>query len=226
MFCPECGKEIPDNSKFCFRCGTSLEQVIRLSAIVYRDQSIPQPYPAVGEVVAQSASPALEAALGGPETVGQQSTPSAHIEVETGATQVDTGAARPDSHIARRESYIVRHWRGELSFRRSYWVNGVIIFHFVTNVAAAIAVTLTVEETLALRQEGWQGLADLFVIAALAELFLILVTYVWALVGVWRAASRYQGKKVWAVLAKIQMCLGAIISLGIFLNALTTVAVL
>ena len=27
MFCPKCGKEIPDGSKFCSYCGEKIEQV-------------------------------------------------------------------------------------------------------------------------------------------------------------------------------------------------------
>ncbi len=31
MLCPQCGKEIPDESRFCFQCGRSLEAVVGLS---------------------------------------------------------------------------------------------------------------------------------------------------------------------------------------------------
>src|ERR1039457_8933 len=32
MFCPECGKEIPDASRFCLSCGHSLEAIATLAA--------------------------------------------------------------------------------------------------------------------------------------------------------------------------------------------------
>jgi len=31
MFCPQCGKTIPEESRFCFKCGSSLEAAIKLS---------------------------------------------------------------------------------------------------------------------------------------------------------------------------------------------------
>ena len=43
MFCPHCGKQIPDGSKFCTACGAVLTDEVR-AAVQQPQQSDPQPY--------------------------------------------------------------------------------------------------------------------------------------------------------------------------------------
>lgn len=44
MFCEECGKQIPDNSKFCDGCGAPVKPVEMQGYEPYRDPSFQQPY--------------------------------------------------------------------------------------------------------------------------------------------------------------------------------------
>ncbi len=103
-------------------------------------------------------------------------------------------------------SYGSRHWRGELPLARSYWINGVLIFGVASNFVVAAAAAATVA---AFRRQPEIGVPIILVL-----LILQLAIYVWALVGTWRSAGRYCGPRVWAILARIGMCLGVLISLA------------
>ena len=94
-------------------------------------------------------------------------------------------------------SYVARHWHGELSLPRSFWLDGAAVFALglVTSLLAARAVTIHLFRE-------YQG----FLVAiALGETFLLIAAYVWALVCIWRAARQYGGSRVWVFLAKLGM---------------------
>lgn len=83
-------------------------------------------------------------------------------------------------------TYFARHWRGEISLPQSFWVNGVVI-GFAWMVA-------------------FQPLADLFVIAVWWYVIACIADYatiVWQLVGIWRSAGNYRGRRVWPILARV-----------------------
>lgn len=105
-----------------------------------------------------------------------------------------------------RDSYFRRHWRGELSLPRSYWINGVLIFGVGCNLMLALTVTFTI---MLFRQQDDIGAPIVLLLIALE-----LAAYVWALVGTWRSAGRYRGSRVWPILARIAMCLGVLITIG------------
>lgn len=116
--------------------------------------------------------------------------------------------ARGDAMTAPQKggSYFARHWRGELSLPRSYWLNGVLIFGIGCNLLFVIATAVTV---LALRSNPGAAITLL-----LGEQALDITAYVWALVGTWRAATYYEGRRFWAVLARIGIVLGVLVSIG------------
>jgi hypothetical protein len=100
------------------------------------------------------------------------------------------------------KSYIARHWRGELSLPRSYWINAVLL-----NIAFRFAITLLAEIGMAvLHTNVWAGLA--VTVAAYALMMLWLVVGIWQLVGLWRSATYYVGWPVWAGIVKLQVILG------------------
>jgi hypothetical protein len=127
-----------------------------------------------------------------------------------------TNSAATDSPVPKSNSYVARHWRGELSLSRSWWINGALLFGIGVNAAAVIAITLTL---LVLR-----GTPALAVILALGELFLQVTALVWTIVGIWRAASRYSGRKLWAVWAKAGVCLGMVYSILVIVSELSAFA--
>jgi hypothetical protein len=101
-------------------------------------------------------------------------------------------------------SYVARHWRGEVSLGRAYWLDGHVIFGIAINAFAVITGSVLL---IALN-----GVPVLALSMAAPVLAFQLAGYIWAVVGIWRAANTYTGKKAWAVLAKIQMVVSAIIS--------------
>jgi hypothetical protein len=96
-------------------------------------------------------------------------------------------------------SYVARHWRGELSLPKSYWVNGVVIgiacrivfSGLLTGIAAAAA--------------SMPAFALLFAVVVLVNIAIV----AWMIVGIWRSAGRYAGPKYWAILARVAVVIGA-----------------
>ena len=121
-------------------------------------------------------------------------------------------SARPRPAVRRRPApravaptgnYFARHWRGELSLPRSYWVNNILV-------ATPLALALT-------GLMSWIGAkGDSLQISAITVLLgmpLLLGLDVWCLVGAWRAAANYlrdQGSALWGWLARITLVLGAL----------------
>ena len=82
---------------------------------------------------------------------------------------------------------------GEITLWQSYWIVGVIIpipLGFLLGVLSAL-----------------MGLPPI-------SYKVVLLAYIgFTLVGVWRSADKYQGKKIFAILAKIGMVLGVLYAL-------------
>ena len=121
--------------------------------------------------------------------------------------------AYPSQHSG---NYFARHWRGELSLPRSYWINGVLIFGLACNLLLIAAVAATV----ALARSS-TGLA-IFLLLCIEALGI--AAYIWALVGTWRAAGNYRGPRFWAILARIGMSLGVLVSIAHLTQDLSLIA--
>jgi len=113
------------------------------------------------------------------------------------------------------ESYFKRHWRGELSLPKSYWINGFLIWALGINLLCVAALTAAL---IALR-----GTAGLVIIVALAVMALQATAYLWALVGIWRSAVRYPGPKFWSILARVAIAIGVLISIKNILGDFTVI---
>src|SRR5262245_16559435 len=100
---------------------------------------------------------------------------------------------------AQQRGYFARHWRGELSLGKSFWLNGFLI-GLISR--AIFTILLTACQFLG----SVPAIIAAFIVI---EAFNILVV-VWILVGIWRAATNHQGRKFWAVVAKIMVVIGAI----------------
>lgn len=110
---------------------------------------------------------------------------------------------RPAPRVASQAGYVTRHWRGELSLARSYWVNNLLM-------ATPLALLLT-------GLMSWIGaIGDSLQVSAITVLVgmpLLLALNVWCLVGAWRAASNYlreRGSLLWGWLARLSLGLGAL----------------
>lgn len=88
---------------------------------------------------------------------------------------------------------------GDFGLAKTYWLYGVV---------AGIVINLVIQVV--------PSIGAIAVVLALATVYQVMV-----LVGIWRAANRYQGRKVWAILAKIATVLGwmgVLINIGVFLQ--------
>ncbi|MFN3304730.1 MAG: hypothetical protein ACK44A_13550, partial [Roseateles sp.] len=110
---------------------------------------------------------------------------------------------RPVTRPAPQGSYLARHWRGELSLARSYWVNNILL-------ATPLALALTgLMSWIGAKGDSLQVSA----ITVLAGMPLLLALNVWCLVGAWRAAANYlreRGSLLWGWLARVSLALGAL----------------
>jgi hypothetical protein len=84
-------------------------------------------------------------------------------------------------------SWIGRHWRGELSLARSYWINCFLVLFVMWQAENVVRGLLH------------DGLYRYEVLFELAAYLLLLPLATWQLVGIWRAA---RGKRFWGFLAR------------------------
>ena len=101
------------------------------------------------------------------------------------------------------QNFIARHWRGELSLPRSFWIN-----HLALGISAGVAVAglaAAIEHGAVEQPVRW--LISLGLTWSVIALFSL-----WAVTGVWRAATAYRraGKRFWGAAAKATMTLGAL----------------
>ena len=86
---------------------------------------------------------------------------------------------------------ITRLWRGEITLWKTFWLFGV---------GGGLALELPIFSVMMALTDVPDDTTALVFLSALSFL---LVYLTWVFVGIWRASSRYQGEKIWAVLAKI-----------------------
>jgi plasmid stabilization system protein ParE len=110
---------------------------------------------------------------------------------------------RPRVVEASQRGYFARHWHGEMSLVRAYWVNNLLV-------ALPLAMALTgLMSWISVKGESLQVSA----IALLLILPLLLGLDVWCIVGAWRSASNYlreNGSRLWGYLARVTLALGAL----------------
>ena len=107
----------------------------------------------------------------------------------------------PPLPTAPSQNFIARHWRGEFSLARSYWVNHLLLGCGVGLAVGALAAAINLHAV----EQPVRWLISLGLTWSVITLFSI-----WAVVGVWRAATAYRatGKRVWGNAAKATMVFG------------------
>lgn len=112
-----------------------------------------------------------------------------------------------DEHLPRSGNLITRHWRGEYSLARSYWINGTLVT--VAGMAALWALQVVMKGA---------AIGPMMSCAMIISLYgLLLVVTVWQVVGIWRSASRHVtrgGTAFWATAARILVAIGLIQTLA------------
>lgn len=99
--------------------------------------------------------------------------------------------------------YIAKHWRGELSLAKSYWVNTILL-------SIPFTIMISSLDTLSRKIHTVEETAALFWALAALTVFVFPLT-VWQLMGTWRSASRRTaatGKSGWSTVAKVLICFG------------------
>ncbi len=90
-------------------------------------------------------------------------------------------------------NFFVKFWNGDISLAMSYWGVGLglgILFGFSVGI-----ITIT----LGMSEDAMWGF--------------IIPFQIFTVVGIWRSSDKYNGKKIWAVLAKISVIIGIISNL-------------
>ena len=100
-------------------------------------------------------------------------------------------------------NYFVRHWRGELSLPKSYWLNG-LLGGFIVGVAITV-VSLAVHSRSEAQPVVW-------LVTLIATWVVVALFTMWQAVGVWRSATNYRAseKYFWGGLAKIVTVIGVL----------------
>ncbi|KQV86512.1 hypothetical protein [Pelomonas sp. Root1237] len=115
------------------------------------------------------------------------------------------GARSPRTRVIResKRGYFARHWHGEMSLVRSYWVNNFLV-------ATPLAFLLTGLMTwISVKGDSLQVSA----ISLLVTMPLLLALNLWCIVGAWRAAANYlreSGSALWGWLARITLALSTL----------------
>ena len=112
-------------------------------------------------------------------------------------------ALQPPLPKPRAQHFIARHWRGEFSLPRAYWINYLVLG---TCFGLAFAVLGALINQRAVEQPAWW-----LVSLSLTWSAIILFT-IWGGMGVWRAATAYRrtGKRFWGRVAQLTVGLGAL----------------
>ena len=96
-------------------------------------------------------------------------------------------------------SYVVRHWRGDLSLAKSFWLNWILSTLTILILFLCSALVLISHNVLA------------FGIGMLVAWLSGAIINVWWLVGVWRSAGKHKargGRRFWAGTARVIVALG------------------
>jgi len=98
------------------------------------------------------------------------------------------------------QGFIARHWCGQYSLLRSFWVHHLLAWIVLVLAIGEIetAIFFSIRQPVVL-------LTFLGLSASVGFLFVI-----WAAVGVWRAATAYTGRRSWADAAKLTMLLATL----------------
>jgi hypothetical protein len=101
----------------------------------------------------------------------------------------------------RPQNFVARHWRGEFSLARSFWVNHMVLGFGVGLAVAGLA--HTINQRAVDQPVRW-------LISLTLTWSVIILFSSWTMVGVWRAATAYrrEGKRYWGAAAKATIVIG------------------
>src|SRR6266404_2341422 len=129
--------------------------------------------------------------------------PAASIPLSSSpiSTETKSASAMSEKQQGAKANYIVRHWRGDFSLAKSYWVNSFLVamlWYLITLGSTTSGFTKNFD----IRESGFWSLGVMAVGILIG---------LWSAVGVWRSADNHVargGGPGWAGTAKVLMALG------------------
>lgn len=101
-------------------------------------------------------------------------------------------------------NYIIRHWRGDLSLAKSFWINLFIVDCSLWAIYILFVTTSFIENPITVSR-----------ITIFYLLFIYFIVFPWQVVGLWNTTNRYIesiGKRFWPYLVKVLVLFGIIFS--------------
>ena len=95
---------------------------------------------------------------------------------------------------------------GDLGLATTFWIHAIVIPGAVLILTSVLTAYINAA-SIDLVSRLWDSVLGLFVVSAFAYKGI-------ALIGVWNAAGEYQGRKVWAAIARILALLGSLEVVG------------
>jgi hypothetical protein len=165
---------------------------------VFRDRSLPNE---AGFILSDPVDP-LEVNHSGETTVVPVSDPALAAAPPVSAAP-RASALPPPLPPPSSNNYFARHWRGELSLPKSYWVNGLVFGFLVGTAIASVG--------YGVNSRG-EGQPVVWLVTLIATWVIVALFTMWQAVGVWRSATNYKaaGHHFWGGLAKTVTVLGVL----------------
>jgi hypothetical protein len=113
-------------------------------------------------------------------------------------------------------SFISRLYKGEYSLAKSYWLFGNVIPAILFMIIFGL-IFLTSNDPLGKLVN--QDFVPESLMVSIVVLILSLITLVYifiSVIGIWRSAQKYNGKKIWSLLAKITIIIGGLLNIKSF----------
>jgi hypothetical protein len=94
----------------------------------------------------------------------------------------------------RKGLYLTRHWRGQLSLFKSFWLDAIGLSVVTFSLSALGAGYLA----------GIYRREPSFAVTLIVTVFILgICILMWSLVGLWRSARGYKGRRIWSVSARV-----------------------
>jgi ATP-dependent protease ClpP protease subunit len=212
MYCSNCGDKVLDTDNFCGSCGTSILRVASNNAAkeaVIADYEL-EPDPK--STIEDPAPPAQSLRNIKVDNLSEDKIKPIYRS-ET-SEPPPTNTERYSLKTQDKPNWFIRHWRGELSLVRSYWLNT-----FCVNLIIYIAFFI-MEKAKFVEEYPYQSF------------FLIFATFgiaCWQLVGLWRSATKYldNGRSsLWGNLARLTVILGCLQNCTVLVDVSKELAIL
>lgn len=208
MFCVNCGKPTSDSDKFCSYCGHQIPRGIEND----RQTGIQKPSLSRTEKTGEKSPDSIEDAARAARRSRLQEIAKQHQAPKAANSDRTDSSSNPLSVRVQRttSNYFIAHWRGELSLAVSFWVNV-----FLVNFILSLATLPFTNEQMSIDLQDSLGLRGLLASALTVE-FLVLVVWIWQIVGTWRCATRRyaEGLRTGPGIVKLLIVFGTITTIA------------